>query len=178
MLSTGLPTSGEGPLFQPRRILKEGLIAGLIGAASVALWFLLVDTLASRPFYTPAVLGSAASLGLRDPSLVVINLQSVGAYTVFHLLAFFAVGVVAAVLATEAEHSTHVLWWVAEFFIVFEFAFYAAVAVVFTPLLAELAWINVAVGNFIAAAGMGWYLWKAHPLIAEGLFAPAKGALG
>ena len=65
-------------------------------------------------------------MGLRDPSLVVINLQSVGAYTVFHLLAFFAVGVVAAVLAAEAEHSIHVLWWVAEFFIVFEFAFYAA----------------------------------------------------
>ena len=42
-------------------------------------------------------------------------------------------------------------------------------ALVFTPLLAELAWINVAVGNLIAAAGMGYYLWHAHPTIGEQL---------
>jgi uncharacterized membrane protein len=148
------------------------MVSGLIGAGAVAVWFLIVDTVSGRPFYTPAILGSAASLGLRDPSEVVINLQSVGAYTAFHFLAFFAVGIVAAVLAAEAAKSPHVLWLVAEFFIVFEFAFYAAVALVVTPLLAELAWINVAVGNLIAAVGMGSYLWRSHPEIGERLAAP------
>ena len=155
-----------------RRILWEGLVSGLVGAVAVAVWFLIVDSVAGKPFYTPAILGSAASLGLRDPTDVVINLQSVGAYTAFHLLAFFAVGIVAALLAAEADKSPHVLWLVAEFFIVFEFAFYAAVALVVTPLLGELAWINVAVGNLIAAVGMGWYLWHSHPAIGEGLAAP------
>ncbi len=150
---------------KPRHILWEGLVSGLIGAGAVAVWFLIVDTLSGRPFYTPAILGSAASLGLRDPSEVVINLQSVGAYTAFHFLAFFAVGIVAA-------KALHVVWLVAEFFIVFEFAFYAGVALVVTPLLAELAWINVAVGNLIAAVGMGWYLWLSHPEIGEQLAAP------
>ncbi len=157
---------------KPRHILWEGLVSGLIGAVAVAVWFLIVDTLSGRPFYTPAILGSAASLGLRDPSEVVINLQSVGAYTAFHFLAFFAVGIVAAMLAAEAAKSLHVLWLVAEFFIVFEFAFYSAVALVVTPLLAELAWINVAVGNLIAAVGMGWYLWLSHPEIGKQLAAP------
>jgi hypothetical protein len=150
---------------QPRHILWEGLVTGLIGAGGVALWFLLVDTVAGRPLYTPAVLGSAATFGLTDPALVVINIQSVGAYTVFHVLAFFAVGVVASALAHEAERSLHVLWLIVEFFLIFEFAFYAAVGLIFAPLLAELAWINVAVGNLIAAAGMGYYLWHAHPAI-------------
>lgn len=81
-------------------------------------------------------------------------------------------GIVAAALAAEASRSLNVLWLVAEFFIVFEFAFYAAVALVFTPLLAELAWINVALGNLIAALGMGAYLWHAHPAIGEQLAAP------
>jgi hypothetical protein len=169
MLNEGERGIGETGALQPRLILRRGLVAGLIGAASVAVWFLLVDTIAGRPFYTPAMLGSAASLGIRDPSDIVVSVQSVSAYTAFHVLAFFAVGVIAAVLAAEVERSTHVLWWVAEFFIVFEFAFYAAVALVFTPLLAELAWINVAAGNLIAAAGMGWYLWRAHPGIGERL---------
>ena len=156
-------------MHHPRRILWEGLVTGLIGAGSVAVWFLIVDVMAGRPFYTPAVLGSAATLGLRDPGTVVINLQSVGAYTAFHVLAFFAVGIVAALLAEEAEKSLNVLWLVAEFFIVFEFGFYAVVALAFTPLLAELAWINVAAGNLIAAVGMGYYLWHAHPSIGEQL---------
>ncbi len=147
---------------------------------AVAVWFLIVDSISGRPFYTPAVLGSVATLGLRDPTEVVISLQSVGAYTAFHFLAFFAVGVVAAALAEEAAKSLQVLWLVAEFFIVFEFAFYSAVALVVTPLLAELAWINVAVGNLIAASGMGWYLWHAHPAIGDQLatLPPASGEKG
>ncbi len=92
--------------------LQGATITGLVGAVAVAVWFLIVDALSGRPFYTPAVLGSAATLGLRDPADVVINLQSVGAYTAFHFLAFFAVGVVAAALAEEASRSIDVLWLV------------------------------------------------------------------
>ena len=39
--------------------LREGVLAGMIGAASVALWFLTVDSIAGRPFFTPAVLGAS-----------------------------------------------------------------------------------------------------------------------
>ena len=49
-----------------------------------------------------------------------------------------------------------------EFFIVCEFGFHAAVSLALTLLLAELAWINVALGNLIAAAGMGYYVWRVH----------------
>ena len=37
----------------------EGLAAGLIGAATVAVWFFVLDLLKGRPFYTPAILGQA-----------------------------------------------------------------------------------------------------------------------
>jgi hypothetical protein len=152
-----------------RRFLWQGFVTGFIGAVAVAAWFLIVDIVSGRPFYTPAILGSAATLGLRDPASVVINVQSVGAYTAFHFLAFFAVGLVAALLAEEAARSVHVLWLAVEFFLVFEFGFYGVIALVFTPLLAELAWINVAVGNLIASASMGYYLWRAHPEIRKQL---------
>ena len=39
--------------------MREGGIAGIIGAASVALWFLIVDSIAGRPLFTPAILGAS-----------------------------------------------------------------------------------------------------------------------
>src|SRR5881397_485376 len=59
--------------MQLTRILREGFIAGLIGAAAVALWFLIVDVIAGRPFFTPAMLGSAVFWGVHDPAQVVIE---------------------------------------------------------------------------------------------------------
>ncbi len=148
---------------EARTIVREGIVAGAIGAASVAGWFLVVDTIAGRPFFTPTVLGSALFFGLRDPAMATVGSQPVLAYTVVHVLAFVAVGIVVAAILAEAERAPNVLWLLAEFFVVFEFGFYAVVALAFTPLLAALAWINVAVGNLIAAGGMGYYFWKKHP---------------
>lgn len=144
------------------RSIREGVVVGLIGAGSVGAWFLLVDLIAGRPFFTPAVLGSAVFFGLRDPATLTIGAQSVLAYTAIHIVAFIAVGLVVAAVMAEARKTPHVLWLLAEFFIVFEFGFLAGVGLFFTPLLAELAWINVALGNLIAAAMMGYYVWRAH----------------
>ena len=152
-----------------RRVLREGLVAGLIGAGSVASWFLVVDIIAGRPFFTPAVLGSAMFWGLRDAATVIIGFQAVSAYTVIHALAFVLVGTIASQLLSEAEKDPGVLWLLIEFFVALEFGFHATVALVFTPLLAELAWINVAIGNLIAAGGMGYYFWRVRPVLHRGL---------
>ncbi len=145
-----------------RGIIQEGILVGLIGAGSVGVWFLLIDIIAGRPFYTPAILGSAVFFGLRDPATVTIGIQPVLAYTAAHIVAFVVVGVVVAAIVAEARKTPHVLWLLVEFFVVFEFGFLAVVGLFFTPLLAELAWINVAIGNLIAAGGMGYYVWRAH----------------
>ena len=44
------------------RVYVEGLVAGLIGAATIAVWFFILDLYNGRPFYTPNVLGAALSL--------------------------------------------------------------------------------------------------------------------
>ena len=148
-------------------IIQEGFTAGLIGAGAVATWFLIVDVIAGRPFFTPAVLGSAVFFGLRDPATVSISFQSVAMYTAMHVLVFLFIGTVASAMIAEAEKSPHALWLLIEFFIVFEFGFNGVVALMFTPLLAALAWTNVAVGNLIAAICMGYYLWRARPVLRQ-----------
>lgn len=151
------------------RILREGFLAGLIGAAAVAVWFLLVDTIAGRPFFTPAMLGSAVFWGARDPGAIEIAFPAVVGYTMIHVLAFLVVGVVAAAMASIVESFPSTLFLVVVFFAIFEFGFYLVVAIMARPLLGALAWWAVAVGNLIAALGMGYYLWRLHPSIRESL---------
>src|SRR2546428_12726625 len=63
---TGATTGPASPIEESSpasrdvtRLYQEGLIAGLIGAATVALWFLIIDSIQGRPLYTPTVLGAA-----------------------------------------------------------------------------------------------------------------------
>jgi hypothetical protein len=146
-----------------RGILRDGFVAGLIGAGAVALWFLIVDLVAGHAFFTPAMLGGAVFWGLRDPTHVSIAFPTVVGYTMIHVLAFSLVGIVAAFLAYEVELFPNTLFIVAVFFAAFEFGFYIILAVLAHPLLGALTWWNVAIGNAIAAMGMGYFLWRAHP---------------
>ena len=152
-----------------QRIVREGFVAGLIGAAAVALWFLVVDAINGQPFFTPAMLGSALFWGLRDPAEVQIAFATVVGYTMVHAIAFVIVGMIAAALAYEVELFPSTLFIVVVFFAIFEFGFYVVVAVLAQPLLGALAWWNVAIGNAIAALGMGYYLWRMHPKLREEL---------
>ncbi|MBI3982928.1 MAG: hypothetical protein HY337_08460 [Gemmatimonadetes bacterium] len=158
-----------------QRILREGFVSGLIGAAGVATWFLIVDTVAGRPLFTPAMLGDALFWGLRDPSQVSIAFPTVVGYTMVHVLAFVVVGLIAALLAYEVELFPATLFVVVVCFAIFEFGFYVIVATLARPLLGALAWWNVAIGNAIAAFGMGYYLWRMHPKLRAELKAHPLG---
>src|SRR6266536_6173146 len=155
--------------MQLNRILREGFIAGCIGAAAVAIWFLVVDAINGRPFFTPAMLGSAVFWGAHDPSAVVVEYSRIIGYTMIHVSAFVVVGCIAAALAAEVEVAPSTLFLVVVGFCFFEFGFYVLVAILAQPLLGALAWWNVAIGNAIAAFGMGYYLWREHPKIGEEL---------
>ena len=158
-----------------KRTTREGFVAGLIGAGGVALWFLIVDTINGRPFYTPALLGSAVFWGLRDPTQVQVAFSTVIGYSMLHVIAFWVVGSVAAALAALVDTVPPTLFLVVVFFAAFEVAFYIVVAVLAQPLLGGLAWTNVAIGNALAAVGMGYYLWRVHPHIREALAAHPLG---
>jgi len=160
-----------------KNVAREGFIAGLIGAVAVAGWFLIVDMVAGHVFFTPAMLGQALFWGVSDPSTVAVTYPAVVGYTMAHVLAFVVLGIVAAVLACQVERVPATLFVVVVFFAVFEFGFYVVVATMAQPLLGALAWTNVAIGNGIAAIGMGYFLWHAHPRLREALREYPLGAV-
>ncbi len=157
------------------RILREGFVAGLVGAGAVAVWFFLVDVIGGNPFYTPSMLGSAVFWGLRDPALVEVDFPTVIAYTMLHVVLFALIGMIAAALATVVEKFPSTLFLIVVLFAIFEVGFYIVVATMAAPLLGRLAWSNVAVGNLIAALGMGYYLWTVHPEIRDELMVHPLG---
>ncbi len=90
----------------------QGLVAGLIAYATVAILVGAIDVAAGRSlFFTPSLLGQSLFYGLTDPAQVVVTPGHVLAYNGLHLLACLTIGTAAAWLADMAEHGPE-LWYV------------------------------------------------------------------
>jgi hypothetical protein len=147
-------------------VYAEGITAGLVGAATIALWFLIVDTFGGRPFYTPAVLGTALLQGtdaLAAPERVPVQLETVLTFTWLHVLAFLLIGVAASKLLEVAEHNTNLGFGIVLLFVFFEAGFFVMCMAFAQPLLRALTWPAVVVGNLLAAVAMAWTFWRRHP---------------
>ena len=148
---------------RPHPLLHDGIIAGLIGATAIAVWFLIIDTIAGQPFRTPAALGAGLMdvLGPKDPTDSLAAFVLV--YTVFHFAAFMFVGLLAALIVHLARHEPSILLGFVVLFVATEVGFYGLVGLLHqASSLGSLAWYQVMIGNLIAAAAMGVYFWRTH----------------
>ena len=151
------------------RIVREGIVAGLIGAAAVAVLILIFDIASGAPLQSPAILGSAILKGIRDPSLVTVSAGPVLGYTILHGLGFIAVGLIAAFLVASAEREPAMVLALLIFFAAFEVFFLALIAFWALPVLGVLAWWEILAGNLVASAAMLYYFHRCHPGLARSL---------
>src|SRR5512145_1621954 len=81
-------------------VYVQGVVAGLIGAATIAIWFFILDLYSGRPFYTPNVLGAALSLSGagHDVTTIPISLEFVVFYSWIRVLVFCVLGGLASKL--------------------------------------------------------------------------------
>ena len=149
-----------------RRIIGQGLVAGLIGFVTVGLLFAIVNAVAGRsPFYTSALLGATLFHGATDPAQVAVTPENVLAYNGLHLLVFLGFGAVAAALATLADRGAH-LWYVSLFFFVFiTFHLEGVVQAFAEPMRAALSDTAIWGAGFAASAAMLAFLLWQHPRI-------------
>ena len=153
------------------KMFKEGLIAGLVGAGTVALWFFIIDMGRGQPFFTPGALGSALFLGSSDPTSVIVSLVTVAAYSIIHVGAFFATGFIATAIVGYAEDTPPLIIGAVMLFAAFEAFFMGLMALSAEFLLSALAWWAIVVGNVLATLSMGSYLWVKHPNLRQALAA-------
>jgi hypothetical protein len=145
------------------RIVREGLVAGVLGASAVALWFFLFDMLRGEAFFTPGALGSALFLRVANVTAVEVSLQTVGGYTLVHFAAFILVGIGAAAIAVQAEKFPPLILAGLLIFATFEAFFLGLLAVAAAWLLGALGWVSIGLGNLLATAIMAFYLLRCHP---------------
>jgi hypothetical protein len=151
------------------RIVREGVVAGLIGAAAVAVLILVFDIAGGAPLQSPAILGSLIFKGVRDPTLVTVSAGTVVGYTIVHGLGFVVVGLIAAALVAAAERERAMVLALLIFFAAFEVFFLALVAFWALPVLGVLAWWEILAGNLVASAAMLYYFHRRHPELARSL---------
>ena len=163
--ASGSPTLASTSI-DSTRIYKEGVIAGVLGAIAVAVWFLSVDIVHGRPFHTPTVLGTAlfgrgvwpATLDVLPPSF-----EMVAMFTWVHLLAFAVIGVAVAHLLTVAERHPGLGFGFVLLLVILEACFTVAAMIVAEPVLRALTWPAILAANILAAAVMAGYFKLRHP---------------
>ncbi len=154
------------------RYLREGIIAGLIGAAVVAVWFLIYDAARGRPLRTPALLGAATFQGVTDPAAVPVTAHLVVQYTVLHGVVFAMIGVLIAYLIVSAQREPSRLLVMFIALMCFEVFFLAVVVWLAHPVLGELAWWSILGANALAALGMLVYFFAGHRALGRALLGP------
>lgn len=146
----------------------EGIIAGLIGAAILAVWFLIIDTLHGRPLYTPSVLGSVLFRSNHAPSELkdlAVSIEMTITYTWIHVLVFGVLGGLASRLLWYAESHSNLGFAILLLFVILAFGFVGVAFLLAEPVLGLLTWPAVLLGNLLAAAGMASYLSYRHRTI-------------
>lgn len=146
-----------------RRTLKEGIVAGLLGYAVVALYYGVLNVLLGRSFFHTARELGRLVVGegwLADAAAV--SYAPVLAYNAVHGLAFLAVGLAAAWLLFQAERNPR--FWFLFFLLgvsglaVTELFFFLLAV----PVTEVLSWGSVAGANALAALTVGGYLYRRH----------------
>src|SRR5256886_6067161 len=125
---------------ESRTLYQEGLVAGLVGAATIAIWFLILDSLSGRPLYTPTVLGTALFRrgGTTPLSEVLPNLEMVLMFTWVHGLVFVAIGGIVARLLALAERQPSVGFGILMLLLFFAFGVILSPIVFPRPILPPL----------------------------------------
>src|SRR6266545_604950 len=171
------PVSARGPdrrvsMASNSRYVREGVIAGIIGAAIVAVWFLIYDAARGRPFRTPALLGAATFQGVQNPADVPTTAHLVVQYTVLHGVVFAMIGVLIAYLIVSAQRQPSRLLLMFIVPMCFEIFFLAIVTWLARPVLNELAWWAILLGNALATVGMLIYFFVGHRALGRALLGP------
>jgi hypothetical protein len=158
------PIPPEHPELDPGVFRRHGLIAGLLGAAVLAVWFLVLDLLDGRPLATPTFLGQAmlaGGAGGETVQTVVPSLRQTVLFTMVHALVFVAIGMVVAEFLRMFDLVHSKAFTVVLLFGAICLAF-AAFGVIFAAVGPDRISIQHAfLANLLAALAMAGYLARA-----------------
>jgi hypothetical protein len=96
---------------------------------------------------------------------------TVAGYSIIHIGAFFATGLISAAIAGYAEDTPPLIIGAVMLFVAFEAFFMGLMTLSAEFPLSVLAGWAIVVGNVLATLSMGSYLWVKHPKLRQALAA-------
>jgi hypothetical protein len=151
------------------------VVAGILGASAVALWFFVADIIAGDPLRTPLLL-AAAGARIFGGETGDAALFAVIGYTVFHFAVFIGIGIAVSKILAASSRSPGHLAGVVLMFAVIQAGFYALCLMLSMPeIIGALAWYQIMAANLLASLVMGSYLLTRHPETVRGMDAALKG---
>lgn len=149
---------------------RYGIPSGVAGAGVVALFFLLFDSLAGRPFATPAALGATLFLG--HPFDLATEPQGalIAAYTAVHGVIFVAIASLLTIGLFSGSEEPRPSWslWLSLTgigFLLCEIFFVGFTLLAGESMWAGLGFLRITLANALAAAGMAamltWFVARA-----------------
>ena len=159
-----------------RSVTGKGTVTGLLAAGGVALWYLFRDAVAGYPLFTPRLLGQGLGGLFGIQSMSEGTTAALIGYTVFHVTAFVAIGIVAAAVVRLARRHATVLAGAMFAFVISQAMFWVGIGLLDqTTITGMLGWSQLAAGNIIGCAIMGVSLWRAHPELSDELGVAMSG---
>lgn len=144
-------------------LLREGVMTGVLGAATVAVWFLVTDALQGRPFTTPSILGQIFLYGNTSPEIARVEAGPLVAYSLTHLAAFVLFGIVITELVHLAMGSPLARFALLLLAVVFELFFAFVLFAISEGIRALFPSWSVLIANALSLTAMGVYLLRSHP---------------
>jgi hypothetical protein len=158
------PTQSSSQRSRASVIAEDGLFSGALGALTVAVFFLIIDTLKGQPLFTPSLLGSVLFLGENASNVGGVHIPMVFAYTGVHFAVFVLAGMAAAFMVSEFEANPPLGMVLLLLFICFEAGFMGAAVGLAPEVIGLIGTWLVVIANLLAAAVMaGYLLWWSHP---------------
>jgi hypothetical protein len=147
-------------------VVREGTIAGILGAVVAATWLFGLDVAAGRPLQTPNALGRVFFTGDVNPGAREIVPEAVLGFTVVHLITFLVagIGLTGIVHLVSRNPAFRMGLWIG---LVVVFGYFAGLAFMLATSTADrVPFWTIAGGNLLALLAMAWYLWRRHPRLA------------
>jgi hypothetical protein len=146
--------------------VREGVIAGIIGATAIAVWFAIIDIVSGMPFHTPSILGAGLVSVLGKPPMMpdTVMFHTI-LYTIFHYAAFMLVGIIIVSIVHQSHRTPAVLAGFLIAFVAFELGAIGLTTLFTESRLGGMAWYQIFIANLLAAGLMFWFIWRRHPLL-------------
>jgi len=151
-------------------LLKEGLIVGVIGYASVALLYAAFDFLAARgALFTVDLLGKVVFKGLHDPSVLILpiepDISAIFWYNVLHLASALIIGLIVVRIVKLTENQVTNKYLILFFLIIGFIATITFISFLTIEIRSLLPLWSIIMANLLAVILAGSYLLGKHPQI-------------